>query len=97
MTASNFFASAAALGTSVLVGTVVQLQRTIDKPCRCGETSIIIGQPVGPHVAALFCTNCRKHRGWLPKQVASFLSETTSIFGASSLPIIIRDSSNSGS
>jgi hypothetical protein len=82
--------------TSPLTGLVVQLQRTIDQPCDCGDTSVTIGKPAGPHVAALFCARCGKHRGRLPKRVANFLAQTASAFGTSSSPIIIRDSSNSG-
>jgi hypothetical protein len=82
--------------TSPLIGLTVRLQRTVDRPCECGDTSVFIGEPAGPHVAALFCKNCRKHRGWLPKQAASFLRQTASAFGTSSSPIIVRDSRNSG-
>jgi hypothetical protein len=82
--------------TSPLVGLVVQLQRTIDRPCDCGDTCVTIGQPAEPHVAALFCTCCGKHRGWLPKQVINFLTQIANVFGTSSSPIVIRDSNNSG-
>jgi hypothetical protein len=82
--------------TSPLIGLAVQLQRTVDRPCECGGTAAIIGQPKGPHVGALYCASCQKHRSWLPKTVACFLSETVRVFGKSSSPIIVRDSSNSG-
>jgi hypothetical protein len=92
----NVTSCVTAQSTSPLVGVVVQLQRTIDRPCRCGETSVVIGEPTGPHVAALYCLNCQRHRGWLRKEVARFLTETISTFGRSSSPIIIRDSIYSG-
>ena len=82
--------------TSPLVGLAVQLQRTIDRPCECGGTAVIVGESKGPHVGVLYCASCQRHRGWLPKTVACFLSETVRVFGKSSSPIIVRESSNSG-
>ena len=80
--------------SALLKGMVVSLERTTDRPCRsCGATLVVVGEPKGPHLAALYCTGCDRHRGWLSKQVADFLIETVRLFGAPDVPLVVRDSS----
>jgi hypothetical protein len=76
-----------------LIGLPIKLERTIDGPCAvCGETAVIIGPGTGPHVAALRCICCDRHRGWLPKAVADFLMATIAQFGLPAEAITIRTS-----
>jgi hypothetical protein len=76
-----------------LIGLPIRLERTIDGPCAvCGETAVIIGAGTGPHVAALRCRRCDRHRGWLPKTVADFLIALIARFGRPAEPITIRNS-----
>jgi hypothetical protein len=78
-----------------LTGLRVRLDRTIDVPCiTCGETVVVIGEGTGPHAASLRCSNCDRHRGWLPRAIASFLSETVRSFGVPDEPPLIRDALN---
>jgi hypothetical protein len=75
-----------------LVGLRVELTRTKDVPCAaCGETVVVIGLGAGPHVASLHCASCHRHRGWLPKTIVAFLTESISRFGWPSQPIVIRN------
>ena len=75
-----------------LAGLCVRLERTIDTPCvTCGETVVVIGEGVGPHAASLRCAGCDRHRGWLPRTITNFLSETARLFGVPDEPFLIRD------
>ena len=79
--------------TDDLIGLPIRLARTIDGPCaECGEHAVIIAAGAGPHVAALRCACCGRHRGWLPTTVADFLSALVERFGRPSEPIVIRHS-----
>jgi hypothetical protein len=78
---------------SALLGLPIRLERTIDGPCaECGETAVIIGSSAGPHAASLRCKRCDRHRGWLPKTVADFLTDIVVRFGRPTEPITIRNS-----
>jgi hypothetical protein len=78
---------------SNLMGLPIKFQRTIDGPCAvCGESAVIIGGGAGPHVASLRCACCDRHRGWLPKAVADFLTDLVVRFGRPTDPITIRNS-----
>ena len=71
-----------------LVGMVMKYD---DTPCKqCGGVAVVIGEPKGPHANALYCQTCNRHRGWLPKTVADFLTETINRFGSLEGPIEIR-------
>jgi hypothetical protein len=71
-----------------LVGLVTKYD---DTPCKqCGGIAVVIGEPKGPHANSLYCQTCNRHRGWLPKTVADFLTETINRFGSLEEPIEIR-------
>jgi hypothetical protein len=71
-----------------IVGLRIMLERTIDVPCAvCGKTVVTIG-----HAAALHCSWCNRHRGWLPKPAANFLADAATLFGRSTEPILICNS-----
>ena len=75
-------------------GLRVRLERTVDTPCvTCGETVVVIGEGAGPHAASLRCAGCDRHRGWLPRTITNFLSETVRLFGVPDEPFLIRDAS----
>ena len=77
-----------------LAGLRVRLERTIDVPCvTCGGTVVVIGEGAGPHAASLRCAGCDRHRGWLPRTITNFLSETARLFGVPDEPFLIRDAS----
>jgi hypothetical protein len=79
--------------TGEITGLRIRLERTIDVPCGvCGQTAVVIGPGVGPHVAALHCASCDRHRGWLPKAAANFLTATVTLFGRPTEPITISNS-----
>ena len=80
--------------TMPLAGLRVRLERTVDTPCvTCGETIVVIGEGAGPHAASLRCAGCDRHRGWLPRTITNFLSETVRLFGVPDEPFLIRDAS----
>jgi hypothetical protein len=80
-------------GVTDLIGLPIKLARTIDGPCgACGETTVIIGSSAGPHMASLRCACCDRHRGWLPKPVAAFLTDLVGRFGRPTDPITVRNS-----
>ena len=80
--------------TTGLAGFYVRLERTIDISCACGGTVVIVGEAATSHTASMRCAGCDRHRGWLPRTIASFLSETARLFGAPDEPFLIRDASN---
>ena len=70
------------MNAASIIGLHIKLRRTIDAPCAtCGGTAVAVGEGVGPHVAALHCADCRRHRGWLPRPIAEFLVEVVARFG----------------
>jgi hypothetical protein len=76
-----------------LIALKIRLQRRIDAPCgACGETVVVIGQGVGPHVASLHCAGCERHRGRLPKAITEFLLAFIEQFGWPPETITIQDS-----
>ena len=79
--------------TDILIALQIRLARTIDIPCaECGETAVAIGSSAGRPVAALRCSCCERHRGYLPKAIADFLVTAVDKFGRPTAPITIRDS-----
>ena len=58
--------------------------------CRCGHDVAQIGEPRGPHLAELRCAHCEQHRGWLPREAHTFLTEVVQKFGRPTEPIAIR-------
>ena len=83
-----------AIMSAEITGLRVRLERTVDTPCvTCGETVVVIGEGAGPHAASLRCAGCDRHRGWLPRTITNFLSETARLFGVPDEPFLIRDAS----
>ena len=71
-----------------LVGLVMNYD---DTPCKeCGGVAVVIGEPKGPHANSLHCQICGRHRGWLSKTVADFLTETINRFGSPKELVKIR-------
>ena len=56
----------------------------------CGEGVSIIKAAKPPHVGALVCVGCGKHRGWLPRRARDFITETIKQFGRPNEPIAYR-------
>ena len=80
------------INAAPIIGLRIRLQRAIDTPCACGEAAVVIGQGVGPHVAALYCAACERHRGWLPSAIAEFLLDVVRRFGRPVDAVAIRNS-----
>lgn len=60
------------------------------QPCRCGCDLAVVGDGKGPHAAALRCTECDVHCGWLSHATHKFITEIVSRFGRPIEPIAIR-------
>jgi hypothetical protein len=56
----------------------------------CGERLAEIGPGAGPHMAALSCARCGRHRQWLDKQTHTFITEFVAIFGTPVEPITVH-------
>lgn len=76
-----------------LRGLAVQLS---DGCPSCGSRDAIIGKGKGPCHAALFCTRCARHRGWVPNQAHAFVTEVVKKFGRPITPIRIQRKQNAG-
>ena len=76
----------ARVDTAPLIGLCVRLP----DGCRCGAVAAIVGMGRGPHIAALQCTTCQRHRGWLPQAAAIFLLKLSELYGRPTTPITIR-------
>jgi hypothetical protein len=79
-------------GNAAPVPTLVQLDRTTDRERPCCKNLAILHAARGPHAAELRCAQCNRPRDWMPKQALDFLKETAARFGATSAPIVLRDS-----
>ena len=77
----SFLTPATAATATSLIGLTVQMEGRADKPCRCGETKLVVGSPKGPHAGSLNCASCNRHRGWIPKRAVYFLTECLRTFG----------------
>jgi hypothetical protein len=62
---------------------------TVELPdeCRCASNVAIIGAGTQIHRAALNCRSCGRHRGWLSKFTADWITHVAARFGA---PEIIK-------
>ena len=58
---------------SPLHGLRLKLERKADGESRCCTDFAVVYAGKGPHTAELRCANCGSHRGWLPKEAASWL------------------------
>jgi hypothetical protein len=61
-----------------------------DDDCSCGEGVAVIKAAKHPHAGALICITCGKHRGWLPRHAADFITENIKHFGRPSEPVSYR-------
>jgi hypothetical protein len=62
--------------------------------CRCGAIRATVGTGTGPHIASLQCIYCGAHRGWVSREMYSFIAETVRLHGRPTRPIIIRRGRN---
>ena len=74
-----------------LLGLFVRLARSTDRQCSCGNTMVILRAASGPHRNEMRCAACNRHRGWLPKVAATFLTESIRAFGVPPEPITLDD------
>jgi hypothetical protein len=58
--------------------------------CQCGSRDAIVGEGKGLQRAAFFCSQCERHRGWMPNEAHSFVAEIVKKFGKPTAPIRIR-------
>jgi hypothetical protein len=77
---------------TVIVGLTLKLDRSIDHEQPCCENLAFIREGKAQHAAELRCSECGRHRGWLPHEALDFINETVARVGAPSTPIILRDS-----
>jgi hypothetical protein len=70
-----------------LIGLTVTLP---DECPRCGEYIAAIGAGCGPHRAALLCSKCRRHRGWMSETSFDFVAESVRQFGRPVDPISVN-------
>ena len=68
---------------SPAIGIIVRLDRDIDRQRPCHDNIVIIHPGKAPHAGELRCATCNAHRGWAPKAMLDFVTETTKRFGAS--------------
>jgi hypothetical protein len=74
---------------SPVVGTLVKLDRTIDRVRPCHQNTCVVGAGAGPHGASLICSCCGQHRGWLSKSTLAFLERGMRLCGrVDGLPIV---------
>jgi hypothetical protein len=74
---------------------IIGLEVRLPHGCQCGHDLLIVGQGKGPHAAALTCSRCSRHCGWMSHESHTFLTETVRLFGRPSDPIEIRPTGRS--
>ena len=72
------------------------LSAQLSDPCQCGSCAVVIGEGKGPHRAALFCSRCEGHRGWMANEAHSFIAKVVKKFGKPTKPIRIRRNNSEG-
>ena len=70
---------------SPAIGLIVHLDRDIDRQRPCPRQCCDHSAWQRPSCAELRCATCSAHRGWAPKAMLDFVSETTKRFGASQI------------
>lgn len=73
------------------IGLRVKLDRAVDRIRPCCDNIATIDHGRAYHAAALRCSKCGRHRGWLSRQGFEFLTNLAQRFGAPAEPIILRD------
>jgi hypothetical protein len=76
---------------STAIGTLVRLDRKIDRVRRCHENTAVLAPGVGPHAVELLCATCGSHRGWATKSAINFIERCQQLFGRSDALPVIRD------
>jgi hypothetical protein len=75
---------------SGLIGMTIKLDRNVDRQKPCCDNLAVIHPGKPPHAAELRCAGCDAHRGWAPKPMLDFITETARRFGAPAEPITWR-------
>jgi hypothetical protein len=71
--------------------TLVGLEVFTNTDCTgCGCNGAVLGSSAGPHCAAIHCVRCGRHRGWLPREAATFINGIIDHFGRPNSPVILR-------
>ena len=60
------------------------------RECRCGEATFEIGppSPTGVHIGRFICASCGSFCGWLPKRMASYISESVDQCGRAGIIVL---------
>jgi hypothetical protein len=66
------------------------LPAQLSDTCQCGSRNVVVGEGKGPHRAALFCSRCGAHRGWMANAAHAFVSKIIEKFGKPTTSIKIR-------
>jgi hypothetical protein len=75
---------------------LVGLQILMSGRCQfCGSNAGVLGSSRAMHYAAVICTRCNRHRGWLSRESASFINSIIDQFGRPTAPIVVRNKSSS--
>lgn len=80
------FEGSVAAPTDPLVAILVELPDN----CSCAIMRALIGSGVGPHHASLYCASCHRHRGWVSRTAADFISKIIDRFGRPTELISVR-------
>jgi hypothetical protein len=84
----ELFEPATVPSTSVVGLVIITEERPC--PCPCGELKVTVGASAGPHHAALTCTSCKRHRGWLSGETYRFIIGVIDSFGRPTEPIVAK-------
>jgi hypothetical protein len=71
---------------SQISGLRVRMQRA----CKCGSNSFVIGPPKAMHAGSLHCASCDRHAGWLSAEAGRFLQKVIKQFGRPVEPVEVR-------
>lgn len=82
----SLFPQATAASTS-LRGLTVTLPRACNA---CGSKTGTLGSSAGPHAAAILCSDCCRHCGWLPAKAAEVIATAIDLWGRPVDPVALR-------
>ena len=68
---------------------LIGVQLRLSSPCHCGSNIVAIGSSKAMHKAAICCSECNHHRGWLSRAEVERITAIISKSGRPTEPIDI--------
>jgi hypothetical protein len=75
---------------AILCPNIIGINISLPDTCRCASDIAVVCAGDATHNLSLKCRSCERHRGWLSKPTADWISSVAAKFGAPAAAITIR-------